>query len=88
VGEIGLLAIPLAGLISLLYLSLEEVAMQVETPFGRHRNDLCLEGYCMEIERVLLDIMHRHCGQREKAWRAPSAAPRRFGAVDNEVVVE
>ena len=76
VGEVGLLAIPLTGLVSLLYLSLEEVAMQVETPFGMHRNDLCLEGYCMEIERVLLEIMHRHCGRKN---RTASGAPRRFG---------
>ena len=75
VGALGWLAVPVISLISLLYFSLEEVAVMMDTPFGHHHNNICLEGYCLEIERILLDVLHRNC-----APAAASGGVRRFGS--------
>ena len=75
VGAIGWAAVPIISLISLLYLSMEEMAVMMDTPFGHHHNNICLEGYCLEIERILLDIMHRNCAPDREEGKV-----RRFGS--------
>lgn len=65
VTQIGWVAVPATSLIALLYLSLEEVAMAVETPFGTSRNDICIEEYLLLLERRLLDLMHRKLSEAD-----------------------
>ena len=59
--EMGSASVPLVAIITLLYVNLEELAIQIDTPFGNHAHNICLEGYCLEVEQVLLDVMHRNC---------------------------
>ena len=43
--------------IAFLFLNLENVALEIEQPFGHDANDLPLENYCAGIERVLVDLL-------------------------------
>lgn len=52
-------AIPGIGLIAFLFLNLEQMAMEIEQPFGDDPDDLPLEEYCMGIERILSDLHRR-----------------------------
>ena len=57
VGAYGHAATPAVSCIAFLFLNLENVALEIEQPFGHDANDLPLENYCAGIERVLVDLL-------------------------------
>ena len=70
IGSYGGAATPAVSVIAFLFLNLENVAMEIEQPFGRDANDLPLEEYCAGIERVLLGLSRT----RGAVTGAPSVA--------------
>jgi predicted membrane chloride channel (bestrophin family) len=36
----------------------EQMAMEIEQPFGDDEDDLPLENYCLDIEKILLDVLN------------------------------
>jgi len=59
IGPFGWLACIAIGMLSFLFLNLEQMAMEIEQPFGDDADDLPLEDYCLGIERVCLDAIKR-----------------------------
>ena len=57
VGPYGHAAAPAVATIAFLFLNLENVALEIEQPFGRDANDLPLETYCNGIERAILNVL-------------------------------
>ena len=51
---LGWIMIPVASLTSLLVLAIEELAVQIENPFGGDANDLPLHAYCLNVEADLM----------------------------------
>ena len=74
VGPYGLAAAPAVSGIAFLFLNLENVAMEIEQPFGHDANDLPLEEYCAGIERVLLGLDGAAKGAAAAAAGGGSAA--------------
>ena len=52
-------ALIVVAMTAFVLLGAEEVAIQLEQPFGDDPNDLPLEEFCLRVERVLLDILRR-----------------------------
>lgn len=79
--ELGAASLPITALVSLLYVNLEELAVQIDTPFGDHGHNICLEGYCLEVEQALLDVMHHSHFDRSHFGKGGSGGgrPLRFG---------
>ena len=50
---------PMVSIVAFLFFNLEQMAMEIEQPFGDDPNDLPLEEFCLRVERVLLDILRR-----------------------------
>ena len=57
--EYGWATIPLASISAFMMLKIEEMAVQIEQPFGTGNNDLPLDTICVTIERNLLEILRR-----------------------------
>ena len=57
IGPFGWFATPAVACISFLFLNLEQVAIEIEQPFGHDANDLPLEEYCSGIEKILLGLL-------------------------------
>lgn len=57
IGSYGWSATPAVGCISFLFLNLEQVALEIEQPFGHDANDLPLEQYCAAIQKVLIGLL-------------------------------
>ena len=57
IGEFGWLAIPVLSLISFLFLNVEQMAVEIEQPFGDDANDLPIESYVMDLEKTLLEMV-------------------------------
>ena len=57
VGEYGWLAAPILGTIALLFISIEQMAVEIEQPFGEDANDLPIESYLLSLERSLLEMI-------------------------------
>jgi len=43
--------------IGFLFLTVEQMAIEIEQPFGNDANDLPLESYILDVERVLLELL-------------------------------
>ena len=59
IGPFGWLASVAIGMLSFLFLNLEQMAMEIEQPFGDDADDLPLEEYCLGIEKVCLDAIKK-----------------------------
>jgi predicted membrane chloride channel (bestrophin family) len=51
--------VPLVSVCGFMMLKIEEMAVQIEHPFGTGANDLPIDTICVTIERNLLEIMRR-----------------------------
>ena len=56
IDEYGWVAVPTLSLIAFLFLTIEQMAIEIEQPFGDDANDLPLEQYLLELERALLEM--------------------------------
>ena len=67
--EYGWATIPLVSIVAFMMLKIEEMAVQIEHPFGTGANDLPIDTICVTIERNLLEILRRaeHSRMRERA---------------------
>lgn len=54
IGEYGWLATPAISLLAFLFLNVEQMAIEIEQPFGNDANDLPLEEYIREVEKWML----------------------------------
>ena len=72
IGEYGWLAPPALSLIAFLFLTVEQMAIEIEQPFGDDANDLPLEDYILNLETTILEMLP---GRSE-----PSSAERGHGA--------
>ena len=72
ISSYGHSAVPAVSCIGFLFLNLENVALEIEQPFGHDANDLPLENYCAGIERVLLNLI-RSARERAGAAGAPKS---------------
>jgi len=57
VGPLGWFAPAAVSLIAYLFINIEQMAMEIEQPFGLDANDLPLEVYCLDIEGYLLEVL-------------------------------
>ena len=57
IGEYGWIAVPALSLITFLFLTVEQMAIEIEQPFGDDANDLPLEDYILDLEATLLDML-------------------------------
>merc|ERR1740117_1552757 len=62
VGEYGWLAAPGISLIAYLFLNIEQMALEIEQPFGDDPNDLPMEGYLLELEAELISMLPGNVG--------------------------
>lgn len=56
IGEFGWLAPPIIGFVAFLFLNVEQMAIEIEQPFGDDANDLPQESYIIELEEMLLEM--------------------------------
>ena len=77
VGEYGWLAAPGITLIAYLFLNIEQMALEIEQPFGDDPNDLPMEGYLLELEAELISMLPGNIGHNP----LPEAAPTTAGVV-------
>jgi len=56
IGEFGWMAPPALSLIAFLFLNVEQMAVEIEQPFGDDANDLPMESYIMELETSLMEM--------------------------------
>ena len=57
IGEFGWLATPLIAFIAFLFINIEQMAVEIEQPFGDDPNDLPQEQYIIELEEQLLEMV-------------------------------
>jgi putative membrane protein len=57
VGEYGWLAPPALSVISFLFLSIEQMAIEIEQPFGADANDLPIEKYILDLESTIYQLL-------------------------------
>merc|ERR1719331_2580597 len=70
VGEYGWLVPPALSLIAFLFLTVEQMAIEIEQPFGDDANDLPIEDYIAHLESVLLEMLPGRsptCSERDDA---------------------
>ena len=56
IGEFGWLAVPASSLIAFLFLNIEQMAVEIEQPFGNDANDLPIEAFLIDLEKILLEM--------------------------------
>ena len=56
IGDFGWLAVPVSSLIAFLFLSVEQMAVEIEGPFGNDANDLPIESFLIDLEKILLEM--------------------------------
>ena len=56
IGEFGWLAVPVSSLIAFLFLNIEQMAVEIEQPFGNDANDLPIEAFLIDLEKILLEM--------------------------------
>jgi len=56
IGEYGWLATPVVSLLAFLFLNIEQMAIEIEQPFGHDANDLPVEGYILELEKWMMHM--------------------------------
>lgn len=73
--EYGWASIPLVSIVAFIMLKIDEMAVQIEHPFGVCANDLPIDTICVTIERNLLEILRRaeHARLRESGGLAAGA---------------
>lgn len=59
VGIFGWATVPITALVTYGFLGVDEIAVQIEDPFGHDPNDLPLEAICQGIERSCLELLDR-----------------------------
>mmetsp|Transcript_7096 Transcript_7096/g.20581 ORF Transcript_7096/g.20581 Transcript_7096/m.20581 type:complete len:225 (+) Transcript_7096:786-1460(+) len=57
--DYGWYTIPCVGFVALIMMKVEEMAVNIEHPFGTGANDLPVDTICVTIERNLLEILRR-----------------------------
>jgi len=57
IGEFSWMAAPALSLIAFLFLNVEQMAVEIEQPFGDDANDLPMEEYILELEKTLLEMV-------------------------------
>ena len=62
IGEYGWLATPGVSLIAYLFLNIEQMALEIEQPFGDDPNDLPMEGYLLELEKEMISMLPGEVG--------------------------
>ena len=55
VGKFGWLAVPVHSLLAFLFLSIEQMAVEIEQPFGNDANDIPMESYIMDAEKTIVE---------------------------------
>ena len=65
IGEYGWIATPAMAMISFLFLNVEQMALEIEQPFGDDANDLPLEEYILGLETELIELP----GRNTKYWQ-------------------
>ena len=65
IGEYGWIATPAMAMISFLFLNVEQMALEIEQPFGDDANDLPLEEYILGLETELIELP----GRNTKFWQ-------------------
>ena len=73
-GEYGWLAAPGITLIAYLFLNIEQMALEIEQPFGDDPNDLPMEGYLLELEAELISMLPGNIGHNPLPEAAPTPA--------------
>jgi hypothetical protein len=48
--------VPVSSLIAFLFLSVEQMAVEIEGPFGNDANDLPIESFLIDLEKILLEM--------------------------------
>ena len=78
----GWFTVPASGLIAYLYLALEQMAVEIEQPFGDDADDLPIEKYILELEASLLEMRpgfvlpdSEEAARQLQAQRAASVSP-------------
>jgi hypothetical protein len=76
VGEFGWMATPALGFIAYLFINVEQMAVEIEQPFGNDANDLPQEEYIINLQEILLEMTpgYEHDEEDEDAG-APSGPP-------------
>lgn len=54
---LGWIMVPVVSLTSLLVLAIEQLAVQIENPFGEDANDLPLDAFCLTVETELIQAL-------------------------------
>ena len=62
-------AVPITSIISFLVLAVEEIAVEIENPFGLDPNDLPLHTYCLTVQADALRLLDE-ARDRERQERA------------------
>ena len=57
VDVLGWIMIPVVSLVAFLVLSIEQLAVQIENPFGYDANDLPVRGLCLRVEADMLRLL-------------------------------
>merc|ERR1719183_2073013 len=57
VEALGWIMVPVVSLTSLLVLAIEQLAVQMENPFGHDTNDLPLDAFCLTVETELIQAL-------------------------------
>ena len=71
VGEYGWAAPPAISLITFMFINIEQMALEIEQPFGDDPNDLPIEGYLLQLEKELLQMLP----DRQRDLRLASETP-------------
>jgi len=70
VGEYGWVAPPALSLITFLFLTVEQMAIEIEQPFGDDANDLPIEDYISNLEATLLDMLPGNTARADEDYAA------------------
>ena len=68
IGEYGWIATPaMALIITFLFLNVEQMALEIEQPFGDDANDLPIEEYILALEKEMLEMIADYDKKAEEA---------------------
>ena len=67
IGEYGWIATPAMALITFLFLNVEQMALEIEQPFGDDPNDLPIEEYILALEKEMLEMIADYDKKAEEA---------------------
>ena len=81
IGEYGWIATPAMALITFLFLNVEQMALEIEQPFGDDPNDLPIEEYILGLEKEMLEMIADY-ERRAKESPAKESTPKFQNASD------